>query len=201
VFIGLPVGIFALQIDDHRVAEVHAAAFDRFESRGSFPEPLQGEIHGLRLDVRCRPPERQAGVVACFKRRDRVERRRERQRLAFVHSDVAHIRRLDRLHAPLTKGVVYGARNQIVRDVVQNLVAVPLFDDPCGRLPWTKAGNPRAARVAFGHTVDFGVDDIGRDFHAKILAGFVDVDELCLHPPPRLRRYGATSCTGVTCRF
>ena len=108
-----------------------------------------------------------------------------------VDRHVADVRWLDSFDAPFSQRIVDGVRNQIVRDVVKNLALVPLFDDARGRLAGPESRNPRAARVALRDAVDRRVDDISRNFDAEILPRFVDVDELCLHPPPRLWRSGA----------
>src|SRR5262249_26469647 len=59
-------------------------------------------------------------------------------------------------------------------------------------------GNPRPARVVLRDPVDRGVDDVGRDFNAQVLARFVDVDEFslhgsCLEVHLRAARYGGHS--------
>src|SRR5262249_44720708 len=43
------------------------------------------------------------------------------------------------------------------------------------------AGDARLARVVLRHAIDFGVDDVGGDFHAHGLARFVDVGKFSLH--------------------
>ena len=71
--------------------------------------------------------------------RDRVERRGEGQRLACLDRDVADVRRVDRLDAALAQRVADRARNQIVRDVVQDLILEALLDDAGRRLARAEA--------------------------------------------------------------
>ena len=61
--------------------------------------------------------------------------------------DVAHVRRVDGLHAPLAQRIVDGARDQIVRDVVKDLLLEALLDDARRRLAGPEAGDARLARV------------------------------------------------------
>ena len=120
-------------------------------------------------------------VVAGIDRRHRVERRRELQRLAFFDDDVADVGRVDRLDAALAQRLVDGARDQTVRDVVQDLVAEPLPDDLGRHLARPEAGNPRRLAVVARDLVDLGVDDGAGDFDDEVLLRVADVDELGFH--------------------
>src|SRR5207247_774787 len=99
----------------------------------------------------------------------------------FFDVHVADVRRVDGLNPALTQRIVHGARHQFVRHVVKNLIFEALLDDTRRRLSGTKAGNPRAARIAFGNPVDLGVDDVAGDLDAHVLARVVDVYEFSLH--------------------
>ncbi len=59
----------------------------------------------------------------------RLEVGDERQRLALFEHDVLDVRRGDRLEAALAQRLADEPRNQVVRDVVQDLVLVALPDD------------------------------------------------------------------------
>ena len=81
----------------------------------------------------------------------------------------------------LAQRIVDRARNQIVRDVVEDLILEALLDDARRRLAGPEAGNARLARVVARDAVDLGVDDIAGNLDAQVLARLVDVDELGFH--------------------
>ena len=116
------------------------AAFDRLESRRALPQTLERLVDGVLLDDRRRPAQLQRRVVAGIERRHRFEVRRELQRLAFLDQHVADVRRVNRLHAPLPQRIVHRARDQIVHDVVQDLIAEALPDDLRRHLSGPEAG-------------------------------------------------------------
>ena len=124
---------------------------------------------------------RQAAVVARLERRQGVERRREGERPPFFDRDVAHVGHVDRLDAALPQRVLDGARDEIVRDLMEDLLFEPLPDDAVGRLAGPEAGQTRLARIVADVTVDFRIDHVAWDFDAHVLPRFVHVDELGLH--------------------
>src|SRR5205823_3940489 len=126
------------------------------------------------------------------------ERRGEGERLAVLDVHVADIGRVDRLESFLAQRVVDGARDQVVRDVVQNLILEALLDDARRRLARTKSGHARFPGVVARDAVDLGADDLAGDLDAHVLARRVDVDEFGLHEltkidPVRRRRCGPPS--------
>ncbi len=143
--------------------------------------PLQGELDRFVGDRVGRASDGNRGEVAWVEGRHRVERGDEGQRLTFLDGDVPHVRRVDRLHALLPQRILDGARNQIVRDVVQDLILVALLDDAGGRFARPEAGHARFARVVGGDAIDLGGDYITGDFDAHIPARRVDVDEFGFH--------------------
>ncbi len=128
-----------------------------------------------------RPRQRQRRVIARLERRQRVERRREGERLPLLDRHVADVRRVDRLDAALAQRVVDRARDEVVRDVVQDLVLEALLDDPRRRLARPEAGDPRLARVVARRAVDRGVHHVAGNLDAHVLARLVDVDEFGFH--------------------
>jgi hypothetical protein len=99
-----------------------------------------------------------------------------------------YVRCVDGLHSALPKRIVDRARDEIVRDIVEDLVFVPLLHDTRRDLARPEAGDARAPRVALCDAVDFSVHSFGWNLDSQVLACVVDVDELGFHPPPRLRR-------------
>ena len=95
--------------------------------------------------------------------------------------DVADVGRVDRLEPLLAQRIVDGARDQVVRDVVKDLVLEALLDDARRRLARPEAGDARLARVVARDAVDLGVDHIGGDFDAHGLARLVDVGKFGFH--------------------
>ena len=77
-------------------------------------------------------------LPAGVERRHRLDRRRERQRLAFFERDVPDIGGVDRLDAALLERLVHGARDEIVHHVVQDLIAVALPNQLGRHLSGTK---------------------------------------------------------------
>ena len=150
-------------------------------ARGALAQPLQRQLDGLVGDDVVGARERQGGVVAGFKWRHRVERRRKRERLVLFDVDVADVRRVDGFHAAFPQRVVHGPRNQVVREVVKNFALVALLDDTRRRLAGTEPRHLGALRVVAREAIELGIDDIGRNFDLEILARVVDVCELCFH--------------------
>ena len=109
--------VAAIEIQRERIAGVHPAPFDRLVTGGAFAQPLQRLLDRLVVDPARRPLERERRVVARLEGRDRVERRREHQRLAFLDRHVADVGRVDRLDAPLAQRLVDRRRNEVVGDV------------------------------------------------------------------------------------
>jgi hypothetical protein len=181
VHVGLAARVAPLEIDHHCVAVIDAAPFDRLESPGALAQPLHRELHRFVADRGRRPPEGNRRHIARVERRQRVERCREGKRLSFLDADVADVGRVDRLQSFLAQRIVDGARNQIVRDVVQDLVLEALLDHARRRLAGAEAGHARAARVVACDAIDLAVDDFGRDLDAHRLARRVDVGEFGLH--------------------
>ena len=83
VRVGRALAVAALEIEDHRVAVVDAAPFDRLETRGAIAQPLQRAVHRLVVDRHRRALQRNGREVARVERRHRVERRGEGERLTF----------------------------------------------------------------------------------------------------------------------
>ena len=147
-----------LEIEHDGVAVIDAASFDRLEPRRAIAQPLQRRLHRFVVDRIRRAPERDRREIAGIEWRDRVERRREGQRLAFFDCHVADVGRVDRLEAALAQRLVDGARNQVVRDVVQDLVLEALLDDAGRCLSRPEAGHPRLPGIVPRDAIDLGVD-------------------------------------------
>ena len=88
-------------------------------------------------------------------RRQRLERRCKGEGLAFVERHILDVGRIDRLETALAQRLVYGARNEIVRDVVKDLVAEPLLDESRRDFALAESGNARLTAVAARDSVDF----------------------------------------------
>ena len=125
--------------------------------RRSTPRPSTGSYRAARSRSRCSAVstassstraaaalQRDRREVAGVERRQRVERRREGERLTLFDVHVADVRRVDRLDAALAQRFVDGARDEVVRDVVQDLVLEALLDDARRRLARPEAGDARA---------------------------------------------------------
>ena len=132
----------ALEIDDDRVAVGRRRGLRPARSapraRAAAPAPRSTASSSTRLDGRA---QRERRVVARLEGRHRVERRREGQRLAFLDRDVADVGRVDRLDAALAQRLVDRARDEIVRDVVEDLILEALLDDAGRRLARPEAGD------------------------------------------------------------
>ena len=113
--------------------------------------------------------------------RQRLERGGKRERLPFVERHVLHVGRVDRLEAALAQRLVDGARDQVVRDVVENLLAESLLDERRRNLALAESGNARLPAVAAGDAIDFGVDDVARNFDGNALLGFSEIGEFGFH--------------------
>ena len=121
------------------------------------------------------------GVVARLDRRHGLERRRELERLALFDDDVLDVGRVDRLDAALAQRLVDRARNQAVRDVVEDLVAKALAHDLGRHLAGPEAGNPRRLAVVARDLVDLGIHDVAVDLDDEVLLGVGDVYEFGFH--------------------
>ena len=120
---------------------LHAASLDRLDS----VQPVRAAAAARRSTAssstpRRRPPKRNRREVARLEGRQCVERCREGERLVFVDAHIADVRRVDRLHAALAQRVIDRARDQIVRDVVQDLVLKRCLTTRAGALPGRKPG-------------------------------------------------------------
>ena len=176
-----PAAPRAREVDQQRVAGRRRTVFDRMPARGALLQLLERLIDGADFEHRRRLAQRDARVLARLDRRQRLEVRHERQRLAFFDGHVPDVGRRDRLEAALAQRVADQARNQVVRDVVQDLVLVALPDDGRRHFARPEAGHARRARIALGHAVDLGVDDVGGNFEGEVLAGLADLGEFGLH--------------------
>src|SRR5262249_55539053 len=103
------------------------------------------------------------------------------ERLPLFDVHVAYVRRVDRLEPPFAQRIVDGARDEVVRDVVQDLVLEALLDDARRRLAGTEAGHARLPRVVARDPADLGRDDGARDLGAHVLARGIHVDEFGFH--------------------
>ena len=164
-----------------RVARLDAAALDRLVARGALAQPPERLVDRGVVDVHRLAAQRDARVVAGIDRRHGVEGRRELQRLALFHDDVADVGRVDRLDPALAQRIVHGARDQAVRDVVEDLVAEALPDDLGGHLAGPEARDARGPAVVARDLVDLRVDDGAGDFDDEVLLRVADVDELGFH--------------------
>ncbi len=171
----------ALEVERDRVAVIDAPSLHRLEARGAHPQPLHRLFDSLVFDTGRPAADGHGPVIAGLEGRHRVERRRERERLTLEDRHLANVRRIHRLDPTLPQGVIHRARNEIVRDVVQDLILEPLLDHPRRRLPRAEAGYPRLARVIERDAVDLGVDHIRGNLDTHVLARLVDVDELGFH--------------------
>ena len=111
----------------------------RSRSRCSAPFTASSSIPTLRA------AERDRREIARVERRDGVERRGERERPAFFDVHVAHVGRVHRFDAAFAQRIVHRARDQVVRDVVEDLVLEALLDDARRRLAGTESGDARLA--------------------------------------------------------
>ena len=78
--------------------------------------------------------------------------------------DVLHVGRVDRLEAALAQRLVDRAGNQIVRDVVENLLAETLLDERRRDLALPEARNAGLPAVAARDAIDLRIDDVARNF-------------------------------------
>ena len=86
--------------------------------------------------------------------------------------DVLHVGRVDRLEPALAQRLVDRARNQVVRDVVENLLAEPLLDEGRRHLALAESGNARLPAVAARDAIDLRIDDVAGNFDGDALLGF-----------------------------
>ena len=175
------------EVHHDRVALFGAAVLDRLHLGQAVAQPRQRLVDVVLGDRHLGPLDRQGGQVARFHVRRRLDGRRERQRLAFLELQVAHLRRVHRLDVLVAQRVADDARHEVVRDVVQDLLAKPLAHHVRRRLAGPEARNAGLPGIALRDAGDFGVDHLGRHFHRQGLLGFADVGEFDLH---RLRDSG-----------
>src|SRR5262249_22829726 len=107
-------------------------------------QPFDRLVHGLVVYVCGRSAHGERGVVTRLEWWNRVERRREGERLTLVDSDVPDVGRIQRRDAPLAECLVDSGRYQIVADVVKDLLLEPLLDDATRRLAGPEAGDSSA---------------------------------------------------------
>src|SRR4029079_12910620 len=160
----------AHQIDDGRVAGLDRTGLDRLLRGGALAQPLERLLDGVVLEGDRRLAQLQRAVVARIERRHGLEIRRELQRLAFLDEHVADVRSVYRLDAPLAQRVVHGARDQVVRDVMEDLIAEALADDLRRHLAGTKARDPRGLAVIARDPVDLGVNHGAGNFDDQLLS-------------------------------
>ena len=181
------VGLFArrrrlaLDVERHGVAVLDAASFDRLEPRRAALQLASVFSTASSSSVTA---GRRSEIVfqrARIDRRQRLERGGKCERLTFVERHVLHVRRVDGLEAALAQRFVDGARNEIVRDVVENLLAEPLLDERRRNLALTESGNARLPAVAARHAVDLGVDDVAGNFDGDALLGLAEIGEFGFH--------------------
>ncbi len=94
---------------------------------------------------------------------------------------VLHVGRVDGLEAALAQRFVDRARNEVVRDVVENLLAESLLDEGGRNLALAESGNARLPAVAAGYAIDLRVDDVARNFDGNALLGFTEIGEFGFH--------------------
>ena len=163
--------------------------------RRSTPRPSTGSNRAARSRSRCsacRPPRRRRALDGAPQRDRRVVARARTP--ARVSNDAVNVSGWPSstvtsrtsgvstgFDAALAQRLVDRARNQIVRDVVEDLLLEALLDDARRRLARAEARDARLARVVARDAIDLGVDDVARDFDAQVLARLVDVDEFGFH--------------------
>ena len=122
---------------------IHAAAFDRLVSRAAIAQALHCQLHRFVVDRVRGALERDRASGRRIEFRHGVERRGEGERLSFLDRHLAHVGRVDRLQPLLAQRVIDRTRDQIVRDVVEDLILEALLDDArrrlAGRNPGTRA--------------------------------------------------------------
>ena len=105
-----------------------------------------------------------------------VERRLERERLAFFEDEVLDVRRVDRLDAFFDERVADGLRHEVLGDVLHDLRLEALADHVRRDLAGAEAGNLRGAAELRGGVTDRFVDDVARHLDREIAARFVHVN-------------------------
>ena len=171
----------ALDVERHRVAVLDAAAFHGLVAGRAILQLRQRLLDRVLLERHRGPPQRNGVQRPGIDGRERLERGRKRQRLSFVERHVLHVWRVDGLQAALAQHLVDGARDQIVRDVVKNLLAEPLLDERRRNLALAEPRYARLPAVAAGYAIDFGVDDVAGNFHGNALLGFSEIGEFGFH--------------------
>ncbi len=170
------------QVDEDRVAGSSRTIFDRTPARGLLPQSLDCLIDRADFEHGRLFAHGDAGVLAGIDRRQRLEIRDELQRLALLEDDVFDIGCRDGLEAALAQLVVHELRNEIVRDVVQDLILVTLPNDRRGHFARPEARHAGGARITLRDPCNFRFDDVGGDFEGEVLVRLVDFSELGLHP-------------------
>jgi hypothetical protein len=107
---------------------------------------------------------------------DDVERRLERERLAFLEDQVLDVGRRDRLDAFFDERVADGFRNQVLGDVLHDLRLEALADHVRRDLAGAEAGDARRAPEPGGRVADGFVNDVAGHLDREIAARFVHVD-------------------------
>jgi hypothetical protein len=171
----------SLEIDNDRVAHLHAAVFHRFVPRCALAKARQRFVHRSLVYLHVLLAEREPAVVARIDRRNGLEARCEFERLPLFDDHIADVRRVHRLHASRAQRLVDSAGDEAVGHVVQNLIAEALPHNFGRHLARTESRNACGAAVITRDLVDFGVDDRAGDFDDEALAGVADVYEFGFH--------------------
>ena len=171
----------ALDVERHGIAVLDAAPFDRLVPGGAALQLRQRLLDGVLFERHRGAPQRNRVQRAGIDGRQRLERGGKRERLPFVERHILHVGRVDRLEAALAQRLVDRARDEVVRDVVENLLAESLLDEGRRHLALAESGNARLPAVAAGHAIDFCVDDVARNFDGNALLGFSEIGEFGFH--------------------
>src|SRR6185503_13032399 len=86
-----------------------------------------------------------------------------------------------RFDAAFSQRLVDGARNQAVRDIVQDLIAEPLTHHLRWHFTRAKAGHARGAAVVARHLIYFRVDHGAWNLDDEVFLCVADVDEFGFH--------------------
>ena len=96
-------------------------------------------------------------------------------------ADVLHVGRIDRLEAALAKRLVDGARNQVVRDIMKDLLAEAFLDEGRRNLSLAETRNASLAAVAARDALDLRIDNVARDLDGDALLGLTEIGEFGFH--------------------
>src|SRR5688572_2926773 len=181
------IGLFArgvwcsLDVDRDRIAVFDTAAFYRLVAGGAALQLRQRLFDGIVFQRHRRAAQRNRVQRTRIDRRQRFERRGEGERLPFVERNVLHVWRVHRLEAALAQRLVDRARDQVVRDVVENLLAESLLDEGGRNFALSESWDTRLPAVTAGDAIDFGVDDVARNFDGNAFLCFGEIGEFGFH--------------------